>query len=568
MATIHSLRIRNFRGIHTFDATFNTGIQCIIGRGDTGKTTILEAISFLLSPSYTLQFCDSDFYANDTSQNIEISAVLLDVEDDVLKRHALCACGLDSSGNLRDDFEADDMEDCKDIALHIFLRVEKDLEPHWTVEAREHKEPISAMSRSELGMTFINEYADRHFSFSRGGFLYRKAKEEKELNIGHQELSDIVRDAKTKINESLAGKFPHTISKIQTAAVKLGLQELDITPYIDAKELMVGEGSLSLSTRSIPLKRMGKGSRKLLSAAIQLSDTGRGIILIDELEIGLEPDRIINLINGLRQEVNAQIILTTHSSTVLQELRWNELRLKTKASSGLQTFTEKEQSLLRSNPSAFFAKRIIVCEGRTEYGFMRAFEEYRRFKGLRSMSSQGVVCIDGNGADMIPKAKRLIEKGYQCLVFCDNDVDAINKQKASLTGISIVECKETFCFEKQLFQDAPWAFIVEFLQANAMYSIAVYKSLYNNDSPENEDWYKEDSPDIRAKMGELSILKETTKGGKEKDKSWFKNINASEELGLMLFCYSQEFDNYKLFFKNLEKINNWIEYGYTEVPKQ
>lgn len=47
MPKLFHLHIENFRGIKKFDHSFNGGMTCIIGRGDSGKTTILDAISYV-----------------------------------------------------------------------------------------------------------------------------------------------------------------------------------------------------------------------------------------------------------------------------------------------------------------------------------------------------------------------------------------------------------------------------------------------------------------------------------------------------------------------------------------
>ncbi|WP_093189785.1 AAA family ATPase [Pseudovibrio sp. Tun.PSC04-5.I4] len=50
MTQIISLKIRNFRGIKNLDITdlYQKKIVCFIGRGDSGKTTILDAIASAL----------------------------------------------------------------------------------------------------------------------------------------------------------------------------------------------------------------------------------------------------------------------------------------------------------------------------------------------------------------------------------------------------------------------------------------------------------------------------------------------------------------------------------------
>jgi predicted ATP-dependent endonuclease of OLD family len=44
MALIRHIRIQNFRGIHKFDWFPSDRVNCLIGPGDSGKTTVLDAI--------------------------------------------------------------------------------------------------------------------------------------------------------------------------------------------------------------------------------------------------------------------------------------------------------------------------------------------------------------------------------------------------------------------------------------------------------------------------------------------------------------------------------------------
>lgn len=63
MSKIHTLKITNFRAINKFEHVFgSSNFVCLIGRGDSGKTTILEAISYVLFPNWNLPFFDTDFH--------------------------------------------------------------------------------------------------------------------------------------------------------------------------------------------------------------------------------------------------------------------------------------------------------------------------------------------------------------------------------------------------------------------------------------------------------------------------------------------------------------------------
>lgn len=55
MSHIKNIKIRNFRGIKELSQDFgNEKFIVLIGRGDSGKTTILSAIYAVLSPSWNM----------------------------------------------------------------------------------------------------------------------------------------------------------------------------------------------------------------------------------------------------------------------------------------------------------------------------------------------------------------------------------------------------------------------------------------------------------------------------------------------------------------------------------
>lgn len=57
---------------------------CLIGRGDSGKTSILKAISYVLSPNWNISISDLDFYNADITQNIIIEVVVGDLPKELI----------------------------------------------------------------------------------------------------------------------------------------------------------------------------------------------------------------------------------------------------------------------------------------------------------------------------------------------------------------------------------------------------------------------------------------------------------------------------------------------------
>ena len=59
---IRLLTIKRFRGIEELTWRPAKGVNVILGGGDAGKTTILEAIALLLNPTNATGLSDSDYW--------------------------------------------------------------------------------------------------------------------------------------------------------------------------------------------------------------------------------------------------------------------------------------------------------------------------------------------------------------------------------------------------------------------------------------------------------------------------------------------------------------------------
>lgn len=137
MAKIHSIKIQNFRGIQNLEYVFkDAGFICLIGRGDSGKSTILEAISMVLSPNWNISFYDTDFYNCNIDAPISIEVVVYNIPDKLLHENKF---GLYTRAIIPDTYElVPDIQQLDAgidplLALTIRLEVKKDLEPKWFV---------------------------------------------------------------------------------------------------------------------------------------------------------------------------------------------------------------------------------------------------------------------------------------------------------------------------------------------------------------------------------------------------------------------------------------------------
>ena len=71
---IRHVKINNFRGIKNAELTFpqDQRLICLIGPGDSTKTTILKAIHYVLWPNWNLTVSSNDFYECNTENPIII----------------------------------------------------------------------------------------------------------------------------------------------------------------------------------------------------------------------------------------------------------------------------------------------------------------------------------------------------------------------------------------------------------------------------------------------------------------------------------------------------------------
>lgn len=81
MVRIRQVEIKHFRSIRSLSWYPQPGLNCLVGPGDSGKSTILDAIDLCLGARRTVSFADTDFYGLDVSQPIVISLTLGDLPD-------------------------------------------------------------------------------------------------------------------------------------------------------------------------------------------------------------------------------------------------------------------------------------------------------------------------------------------------------------------------------------------------------------------------------------------------------------------------------------------------------
>lgn len=468
---IRHLSIRNFRGIRELNWPVpNKKVLCLVGRGDSTKSTVLEALRRAFFPQWNLSFDDADFYRCDPANAISIEVVLGDLPDNFrdLEKYGHWLCGWNAETLTRSDDPGEGLED----ALRIRLQVAEDLEPSWSVFKGDEDEGIQfkASDRAKVSVSLIGTASDRHLTWSRGSILSQLTETESITSS----LAEAARAAKSALEarreESLTG-FDEVAETAETTARGLGVNiTASYKAHLDTDAINVRMAGLALHDGDMPLRQLGLGSKRMLTTGLQKQALrAPHITLFDEVEIGLEPHRIARLLKHLKDDETGQYFLTTHSPVVLRELTVDDLHVIhcndgqiAVVAASKPAIADSIQGKIRSGAEAFLAPKIVVCEGATEVGFLRGLDDFwSTTEEKDSFAYLGVALFDANGAGKIKDvSENLKELGYDVAILADSDAPAefsdADAEALRNAGIIVAKWSNALSIEERVFADLPW----------------------------------------------------------------------------------------------------------------
>lgn len=434
MARVRHIEIRNFRSIQTLSWSPSNGVNCLIGSGDSGKSTILDAIDLCLGARRSAPFGDTDFFGLDVARAIVI-AVTLGALPDALKN-------IDTYGDFLRGFELgtglqeDEPHAGLETVLTLKLEVNADLEPSWTLyseraDRQQLERSLAWKDRSLIAPARIGTYANTNLSWARGSVLNRLTEERANLGL---ELADAARAARATFGAQAGPQLAQTLQVVNQTATALGVAVgASAQALLDAHSVSIGDGAIALhSEAGIPLRSLGTGSGRLLVAGLQRAAAAAATVaLVDEVEYGLEPHRLMRLLDSLGAKDAAQplqVFMTTHSPVTLRELAGNQLFV-VRQRSGIHTVISAGtddgiQGTLRKAAEAFLSKSVVVCEGASEVGFARGMDQWWVNCGATSFLANGGSYVDAGGGSpdqCFIRGEAFLKLGYRVLVFVDAD---------------------------------------------------------------------------------------------------------------------------------------------------
>ncbi|WP_316239464.1 ATP-dependent nuclease [Bradyrhizobium sp. SZCCHNR1015] len=574
------VEIDHFRGIKKLRWAPSAGVNCLIGPGDSAKTTILDAIELVLNPRSYSFADDSDFYGLDynTPVNIVLTVGELPpgfVSDD---RYGLHLRGWNGVALKLEDEPGTGLDD----VLSLRVTIDRSHEARWSLfneriatDTESDPPALRYKDARQLASTRLGPYAERHLGWGRLSVLNRLEDNTETFSGQLADASRAARDAFTRGNPEI---FKKTAARAEVLGKHFSVPVRErYVAELDVKGVSLTAGGVSLHDGKLPLRCLGTGSSRLIVSALQHGAGSSHVALIDEIEHGLEPHRIARLLKYLassqsesEQASLPQMFITTHSPVVIRELKASDI-FAVRSSNGLVQVRSvlttarspnDAQRHMRAVPDSFLARKIIVCEGRTEQGLTRGLDLYwSKDDKHESFALRGTTAVDGNGSGGAPiLADHLSSLGYDVFLLLDSDEPVAPSilKALSLKGVLFHEWAGGCSVEERIFLDVPWA-MVSSLIALAIESVTsdsvqaqINKMCRTQNLPEVTSLHFSPSlntPAFRTVLG---------KAAKNDSRPWFKDISRGERVGELIGpCLEKVADT--PLAQGLSALRKWID---------
>ncbi|SHJ60695.1 putative ATP-dependent endonuclease of the OLD family [Tangfeifania diversioriginum] len=467
---------------------FKPNLNVLIGENDSGKTSIIDAIKYVLNTKSLEYFRleDKDFYEFiDKKSNKRQRAIELRIEckfKGFTNREGgsfLEWIGFDKDGNYE---------------LRVWLTAyRKDNRIFSIIRAGQDEEGIQleGEARENLKVTYLKPLRDALSELTPGyksrladilgGHDIFKTKYENgtherkkhELEIKAKDANDLIRDY-FKIKEQDEKDGAQITKDIYDLLKALSFQNFANKPAFELTDEEIADILKTLKLVSDSNKSgLGSLNKLYMAAEFLLLKQSKGrdlkLALIEELEAHLHPQaqlKVIDALQGSNKITDGQLILTTHSTTLASKVKLDNLILchrddvypmfkgKTKLGEGDYEFLERFLDATKAN--LFFARGVIMVEGDAENILVPTIAEILD----RPLQNYGVSLVNVSNAYFFRYARifqRKDDKSLNIPVACISDLDVEMKiyeeELIPKADENIEELKSAAKKKKKSYQD-------------------------------------------------------------------------------------------------------------------
>lgn len=417
---IYQLSVERFRGLESLTWWPATGLNVVLGGGDVGKSTILDAIGLLLSPVNASTLSDTDYHGRAVEAEFRIEAVMSlplgsGIGDQLKPSWPWEWVGGEAIvPSMEDEGKA-----AGEPVYRVRVRGTADLELAYEIlQPDGSTDNFSVTLRRAIGLVRLSgdDRNDRDLRLVQGSALDRLLSDK---GLRSRLVSGLAkRDVKGELAEGAKTALEDLDTTFKRKDLPAGL-DLAITGGQGASIAALVGLTADRNGIQLPLASWGAGTRRLSALAIAEQNQGESpITLVDEVERGLEPYRQRALVAKL-QAGESQVFVTTHSSPAISSASaasvwYVDHRGEIGALNSAKIARHRE-----TNPETFLARLAIIAEGATEVGFSVGLLE-RALGG--SLEPHGILVSDGVGHETtLDLLEGLAEGGLRFGGFADDE---------------------------------------------------------------------------------------------------------------------------------------------------
>lgn len=539
---ISKIRIKNFRLLKDTTLLLNENekqeLSLLIGRNNSGKTSFIMLFDkFYRNESFKFNFYDFSTSLRDKIFNIDentviedlsiqmileikydikdslenISDFILDLDPDVNIVKILFECSIDKdkllkalklSKTVREKFIEKNLSDYL-INKNIYV-FENETDLELTNRGNLVKKDISSI-RNLINFQVI--HAKRNVSSSETTGSGKRALSEmttQYFNKEHKDSSEEfyeINDTISKMDSTLDDKYKtHFEPFLKNAKRFLDIKDLRVVSDLESKQLFTNHSKIVYGDglNNLPEHLNGLGYVNILYLLLQIEVKKKyfldekkdiNLLFIEEPEAHTHPQmqyvfsqKIQEIIRELNKEVNLQTFISTHSSHIVSQCNFSDLRyfklkdgniniknfytdLEIKYKGKEDYFKFLKQYLTLYSSELFFAEKIILIEGTTEKMLLPYF--ISQFDELvvapqNKISSQNISIIEvGANSKVFKHFLEFLE--IKTLIITDIDTTklvvkpatATEKEKSSFKACEVSESENTSNYSIAEFLNKP-----------------------------------------------------------------------------------------------------------------
>lgn len=395
---IKKLLVRNYKSIEDTIIEMRPDVNIFVGENDSGKSTILEAISIVATGNLNGRSFEKQIKANLFNQNVreKYIASLKNKKFIMAPPTIIIEAYLDIEDQSFSGTNNELREDCAGIRMElafnqtyadIYKLMLKDGEIYdipiefYTVNYHYFKGTPVVYRFAPVKGVFIDT-TRKDYSYVMDKFVtsniatYLTAKEQTDLSTAYRKSRHAFQE-----NE-VVKQLNHSISKnvkVNEKSVAIDLREDNIDEW---------KHQMSVIVESIPFENIGFGTQNSIKIelAIKNSKEQVNLIMMEEPENNLSYTNMAKLIDHVIESKGKQVFISTHSSYIANKLNLGNIFLlhngKIESMSKLPDDTKRYFKKLPGYDTlrAVLAEKIILVEGPTdELIIQRAYlDEYGR----------------------------------------------------------------------------------------------------------------------------------------------------------------------------------------------